>query len=367
MSTTRLFSVFYIALATTLALLVQMVVPAPSGFAAEAKANATKILLLATPADHAYGTHMYREGCELMAKCLRQTSGVEAVVHTGWPSDPKMVEGVSAIAVYSAPGDFVLRGPHRQQFEKLMRQGVGFSAVHWGTGARPDRAEQYKSILGGYYTNKFGLNTTNTTVEQVALQHPICRGWKQFDLKDEIYLNPDLQPGTQAIAKVCVPKPPDTTPKDHTVVWAYERPDGGGKSFGCTLGHFHELFGIKAFRVLLTNGVLWTAGIQVPRGGAACELDAADLELPPDPKTVAQVKQFDANGDGDLDEAELNALVKNLVKQSSASPLYLHLFDKDKDGKLSADEQKQAYPQVREQFLRQCRLGKVPIGAASRE
>ena len=40
----------------------------------------------------------------------------------------------------------------------------------------------HKSCLGGYFSPKFGLNTTTTTLEQLAQDHPICRGWKNFEL-----------------------------------------------------------------------------------------------------------------------------------------------------------------------------------------
>lgn len=324
-----------------------------------------KILLLATPPDHPYGTHMYLRGCEILAKCLRQHAGVEAVACEGWPGDPEVLKGVRAIALYSGPGDFVLREPHRQQFEELMRGGVGFSALHWGTGAAPDNAEQYKSYLGGYFTPKFGLATTATTVEQILPDDPISCGWSNFDLRDEIYLNPELLPATRAVAKVCVQGPADSAPKDQTIAWCYERPGGkGGRSFGCSLGHFHELFGKEPFRRLLVNGILWTAGIAVPEEGAPCCIEASDLELPPDPRIVAEVRAHDADGDGDLSESELNALVKDRIKAHSSSPVYVKIFDKDKDGKVSDDEERQAYLAVKNDFLRQCRVGKVPISAA---
>jgi type 1 glutamine amidotransferase len=325
----------------------------------------TKILLLATPPDHPYGTHMYREGCEILAQCLRQNSGVEAVVCEGWPTDPKMLEGVRAIALYSGPGDFVLRGAHLQKFEELISQGVGFSAVHWSTGAMPDCAEQYKSCLGGYFSPKFGLNTTTTTLEQLAHDHPICRGWKNFELRDEIYLNPELLPYTQVIAKVRVPDRGGSVPKDHTVVWVCERPDSqGGRSLGCSLGHFHSLFAIEGLRRLLVNGILWTARVEIPRGGAVCDIAPSELELPPDPAIVAEVKRHDKNGDGDLDESELDCLVKDRIQKHEGTQLFLQVLDKDKDGVLSDEEMDRAYPIFKAHFLQQCRQGKVHISAA---
>jgi hypothetical protein len=48
----------------------------------------TKVLLIGKDLDHARNTHTYISDCELLAKCLRQTDGVETVVSNGWPKDP---------------------------------------------------------------------------------------------------------------------------------------------------------------------------------------------------------------------------------------------------------------------------------------
>jgi hypothetical protein len=67
--------------------------------------------------------------------------------------------------------------------------------------------------------------------------------------------------------------------KDEAVAWAYERkdskgPQGPGRSFGCSGGHYLSAFSSEAFRRLLVNGILWTADVEVPAGGAPVALDA---------------------------------------------------------------------------------------------
>ena len=46
-----------------------------------------KILLIGKDLDHPRNTHTYMSDCTLLAKCLRQTDGVETVVSNGWPKD----------------------------------------------------------------------------------------------------------------------------------------------------------------------------------------------------------------------------------------------------------------------------------------
>ena len=70
------------------------------------------------------------------------------------------------------------------------------------------------------------------------------------------------------------------------MAWVFERrrDRNAGRSFGTTLGHFHENFEIEAFRRFLVNGILWTASVDVPPDGAVVNVADADLKLPPEPK-----------------------------------------------------------------------------------
>jgi hypothetical protein len=41
--------------------------------------------------------------------------------------------------------------------------------------------------------------------------------------------------------------------------------------------HLHASFAEAGYRRFLVNGILWTAGVEVPKGGAKVELDAQTL------------------------------------------------------------------------------------------
>ena len=59
------------------------------------------------------------------------------------------------------------------------------------------------------------------------------------------------------------------------VAWAFER-DGGGRALGFTGAHYLVSLDEPGLRRLLLNSILWTAGIDVPAGGARSGLiDAA--------------------------------------------------------------------------------------------
>jgi hypothetical protein len=65
--------------------------------------------------------------------------------------------------------------------------------------------------------------------------------------------------------------------REEIVAWTFDRPNGG-RSFGFTGGHFHKTWGDQNFRRIVVNALLWTAKVEIPAGGAACELDPADLK-----------------------------------------------------------------------------------------
>ena len=261
----------------------------------------TKIVLIGHKPDHPPGTHLYLHECGLLAKCLRQTPNVEAVVSDGWPADAAVLEGVSAIALYTSPGaEILLKGKQREQVEKLLKAGVGLTALHWATGIGnkddTELADRYLAQLGGLFSFAFsGLATTRSKAEQIDPKHPICRGWSDYELLDEFYLDLKYMPQAKPILKIRLAE------KEHTVAWAYERPNSngpnsngpnsngpnsngpnsnGGRSFGNVLGHFHELFTMEPFRRTIVNGILWTAHREIPSAGAPCRLTPEEMKLP---------------------------------------------------------------------------------------
>lgn len=241
--------------------------------ATAASGKPVKIVLIGHKPDHPPGTHLYLDECRLLAKCLEQTPGVSAVVSDGWPQDAAIVQDVSAIALYTSPGaEILFKGAQADRVGELLRQGVGLAALHWATGIGDANnealRERYLQSLGGIFGFGWsGLDISDSRVAQTDRQHPVCRGWPDFDLKDEWYLDLKFLPSARPLAKVRVKD------KDQIVAWAYQRPDSaGGRSYGNTLGHFHENFLLEPFRRAIVNGILWTARCEIPEGGAPCAL-----------------------------------------------------------------------------------------------
>ena len=240
-----------------------------------------KILLVGKDPDHPWGTHMYLPTCAMLTKCLRQMEGVETVVSGGWPKDPEDLAGVKTIVFYTDPAaEMLLDGPHAEAFEGLMNQGVGLVTIHWASSVYQKNLERigdkWMGYLGGTWISNVGLSTDTSTLKKLIPKHPICRGWNEYELRDEFYLNPKMAKGKPLLQVT-------TKGKDVTVGWVHERLDGG-RAFGTTLGHFYSNFKIDAFRQMIVNGILWTAHVDLPKEGAPIKLNKEQLALPEQPK-----------------------------------------------------------------------------------
>jgi type 1 glutamine amidotransferase len=248
-------------------------------FAQDKKA---KILLIGQDLDHARATHTYISDCELLGKCLRQTDGVETVVSNGWPKDEETLKDVKAIVLHNRLGGTVLfRGKHRKQVDEMLKQGVGVTAIHWGTGAETPEGGPWLQTMGAWFNAEGdGFSrylVQQSKVKQIDEKHPVARGWGDFDLREEFYYDLVFLPQARPLMSTTIKG------KDYPIAWTYERKNSkGGRSFGFIGGHFHDNFGDRAFRQALVNGILWTAHVDIPEKGAPIAITAKDMELPPE-------------------------------------------------------------------------------------
>lgn len=241
-----------------------------------------KVLFIGKEPDHPFATHMYLHTGEMLSECLKLSGDIETVVSDGWPKDAGNLEGVRTIVLYMTPAaEFLLDGPHRAEFEAMMKRGVGLVTLHWASSVHQANFERlgetWMGYLGGTWVSNVGLHTGDSPLRQLAPQHPISRGWEEYEIHDEYYLNPTIGEAATPILQVMA--------RDKPVVvgWAFERPDGG-RSFGTTLGHYYRNFQREPFRRMIVNSILWSAKVEVPEQGARVDLPAKQLALPEQPK-----------------------------------------------------------------------------------
>lgn len=244
--------------------------------------DAVKVLFIGKKLDHPFATHMYLHTGEMLAECLKLSGNIKTVVSDGWPEDAGDLEGVRTIVLYMTPAaDFLLDGPHRAEFEAMMKRGVGLVTLHWASSVQQKNLERigetWMGYLGGTWVSNVGLHTGKSPLRQLAPEHPISRGWEEYEIHDEYYLNPTIGEGATPILQVMA------LDKPVVVGWAFERP-GGGRSFGTTLGHYYRNFQREPFRRMVVNSILWTAKVDVPELGARVDLPVKQLALPEQPE-----------------------------------------------------------------------------------
>lgn len=242
---------------------------------------APKVLLIGKQPDHPYATHMYLHTQGMLAKCL-ELNGVQGVISDGWPRDASRLDGVRSIVLYTTPAaEFLLDAAHREQVQALLDKGVGLMTIHWASSVNQANLKRLGPVwigyLGGTWVSNVGLSTGKSPLKQLAPEHPICRGWQEYELHDEYYLNPTVSERATALLQV------QAQGKPVIVGWAHERKDGG-RAYATTLGHFYRNFQRESFRRMIVNGILWTAHVEIPESGARVEVAPSVLALPPQNK-----------------------------------------------------------------------------------
>jgi len=250
--------------------------------ASVALAAPAKIVLIAGPRSHAPRTHEYNASVMLLAKWLNQNGVKDTVVVTGgWPQDETVFNGARAVVFYMDGGEPhpLLIGDRLEKVDALAKKGVGLAFLHYAVELPKDRGgEKLLDWIGGYYERPYSQNPMNDAVlKQESPKHPISRGWKGFALRDEWYFRIRFTPGDKRVTPILSAMLPPKEPQREVLAWACQRKDGG-RGFGFTGLHFHKNWANDDFRRMLVNAVLWTAKVKVPKAGAKCDFDPADLE-----------------------------------------------------------------------------------------
>lgn len=281
-------------------------------------AEPKKIVLVAGKQSHPPRMHEFNAGVQLLAACLRDVDGIEVkYALSGWPKDESIFEGADAVVFYMDGGgghEAVKEDGRRlKMIDQWVKDGVGIGCMHYGVEVVSEQAgEQFKRWIGGHYEHMFSCNPMWEPSFKQFPDHPITRGVKPFQVKDEWYFNmrfvsdiPGNEGGEHEGMKfmpILVASPSDDVrdgpyvypqgPYPHIVanpgraeamMWSVERVNGG-RGFGFTGGHFHDNWGNDSFRKVVLNAFLWLAHAEVPAEGVASTVTADQLNLNLDPK-----------------------------------------------------------------------------------
>jgi type 1 glutamine amidotransferase len=283
---------------------------------AETADGTRKLVLIAGKPSHPPRMHEFRAGSLLLEKCLAGVPGLVVEVHdNGWVKDEKTFDDADAVVIYAdgGAGHPALQGDHLKTIESLVKRGVGFAAMHYGVEVPADKGgPEFRRWIGGHYESMFSCNPIWEPKFDALPDHPITRGVRPFQIKDEWYFNMRFAEGFSAekaaegegvkFTPILVAKPSDAVrkgpyvyppgPYEHIVkasgrpeamMWAVERPDGG-RGFGFTGGHFHDNWGNDDFRKTVLNALVWVAKAEVPTEGVSSTVENDELDQNLDPK-----------------------------------------------------------------------------------
>ncbi len=248
-----------------------------------------KIVLIAGKPSHNRGEHEMFAGCVVLSKLLQQTPGVfPVIVRDEWPKNEKIFENARSIVFFvDQIYDHAKFPPGRMEvLKKAMDAGSGMVAFHYGLHYPKEEGEQAMQWLGGYYDWSIS-NKGHWTANVTPGEHPIWRGVQAAKWEDGWHFNFRFVDGMKGITPLLVSAAPDkirTTAdakqhlgREEVLAWAYERPSGG-RGFAFSGLHLHSEWADANHRKFLTNGILWSAKVDVPQEGAKVELDPVELK-----------------------------------------------------------------------------------------
>jgi len=255
-----------------------------------AAAEKAKVVFISGKPSHGRMSHEHRAGNMILAEALNRSNlNVQGVLvpHYGYPKDTSILDDAASVVIFcTGHGGHVLK-PRLDEFDALMKKGVGVVMIHWATEAEKGKpGEKFLEWMGGFCDLDWSVNPHWTPKFKDFPKHPICNGVQPFSLRDEWYYHmrfvKDLKgvtpilsdlPGPETLRRrdgarsgnPAVRKAVAAGQRQH-VAWAYQRSDGG-RGFGFTGAHDHINWRHDDYRRVVLNAILWTAKVEVPKDG----------------------------------------------------------------------------------------------------
>ena len=249
-----------------------------------------KVVFISGQPSHGYWSHEHYAGCLQLADSLAEVfpDYETKVIKHGWPAEGlAALEGADTVVVYCDGGGRHLLNPHIDEFDTLMKKGVGLVCIHYAVETPVGKTgDAFLNWMGGYFEADWSVNPHWDGTFDKFPKHPITNGVKPFTINDEWYYHMRFRPEMQGVTPILSAHPPKETMSrpdgPHSgnpavrkaiengeiqhVAWAAER-DGNGRGFGFTGGHFHWNWADENFRKVVLNAIVWTAHGEVPADG----------------------------------------------------------------------------------------------------
>lgn len=274
-----------------------------------AKTGDAECLIVVGPSTHPPGSHEVAAGARLLKHCLENSgnlSGLTATIVDAWPTDASRLAAVRTV-VFVGDTFPPQRMPDTEtildQLSEMTSRGCGIVCIHYATGLRnedvaADGEHPLLHWMGGYFATGCDHHQSiariypQATITPASPEHPISRGWKEFTLHDEPYINNYFgKNGNRPAENVTVLATsmlPPQSPRPEIVAWCVERADSG-RGFGIVMPHFYRNWAVDELRTFILNGIAWTAKREIPADGVQATLPdlaafAPEAVVPPGQK-----------------------------------------------------------------------------------
>lgn len=266
--------------------------------------DSTKVVLIAGAVKEVdrVGHHDYLGGCRLMQHLLENTPGVEVIlVEKDWPGNEKVFVGADAVVFYTdgAGKQAYLQTPERiAVIQSLVDAGVGITSIHQAVEFPSALAKQSAEWIGANYNALSGRGHWDSSHDSFP-DHPVTRGMSSWKINDGWLNQFKFAAGGKGITPLVwsgkVHLGAEAGGSKDIVAWLFDRADGG-RSFSFSGLDAHDAWERDGVRKLIINGILWTAGAQIPKDGYRSDADKTVVDsfltprIAPAPKKKAAPK-----------------------------------------------------------------------------
>jgi type 1 glutamine amidotransferase len=199
-----------------------------------------------------------------------------------WADGPEQLDGADGAVLFLSEGAKWLSQDERRlaAFRKLAERGGGLAVVHWGMGCKDAQPiDNFVQLFGGCHGGPDRKYKVAEYEPQLAnADHPVLTGVRfstGMPFTEEFYYRLKFPADAKSITPLVRV---DVDDEMHTVGWAWSRPNGG-RSFGFSGGHFHKNWELEAYRRMVTQAIVWTVRMPIPKDGLNVEIAPADLSL----------------------------------------------------------------------------------------
>jgi len=257
---------------------------------------ANHVLIVVGPDNHGPGSHEPVAGARLLKHCVetaKNPAGHTAEVVTQWPSHEQQMRADAVVFLGDTfPANrFDDSARNLADLHRMMKRGCGIVCIHYATGLKKEDVSStgehpLLGWMGGYFANpgsrhhvSYARIFEKARITPTKTNHPVLRGWNEFVVRDEPYGNNYFGPKNNKPAPnvtiLATSMQPPEQPRREAVAWCVQRADRG-RGFGIVMPHFYKNWSNDNLRTFVLNGIVWTAGIDVPVEGV--ESQTPDLK-----------------------------------------------------------------------------------------